>query len=308
MLRQPQFQSMEENSGGDSTIDSQPTLSRLAAELAKLQHAPFGQLPPSATAESEPLLHTIVNSRIGENVKFPELSNLHSHVCHRDSFSCSQSSDIDETQNGSSSHSSLSENDFSSNFSSNPESRSDSVVCISSTKTSRVSISPVVHSKTKPVLIAEVPIESKLITLPATQFTPPFPMLAPIQPVALGQVPKFLPRLPSQLSRSEFSDNLGIRKRSADRFDLTFFGYYDHEPESSSSHVIRVWVNSKLMRFYDCYCGSRKPVQDINKIRAHCRSRDQNVHLCKICLKTFSNHRQLNGHLRIHQLEKPSND
>ncbi|MES1910270.1 MAG: hypothetical protein MHM6MM_002895 [Cercozoa sp. M6MM] len=64
------------------------------------------------------------------------------------------------------------------------------------------------------------------------------------------------------------------RKRSADISDLDFVEYLimDSDKSLPVTHAwrrIRVWINERNMIFYDCECGRRKPVQDLNKIKKH---------------------------------------
>ena len=51
------------------------------------------------------------------------------------------------------------------------------------------------------------------------------------------------------------------RKRSANISELVFSRL--HKPNQPPYNLIRVWVNERNMQFYDCACGRRKAVQDL---------------------------------------------
>jgi hypothetical protein len=90
------------------------------------------------------------------------------------------------------------------------------------------------------------------------------------------------------------------RIRSADVSELSFIGVYNKE-SGPMYEKIRVWENSRRMVFYDCECGKRKPVQDLQKIMRHVERHQVNLYVCDICRKGFSKHLQLNAHMKAHR-------
>lgn len=71
------------------------------------------------------------------------------------------------------------------------------------------------------------------------------------------------------------------RQRSAPISELSF----DHmvDPNDSRFWRIRAWKNERGMLFYDCVCGKRKAVQDLNKIKKHCERHSDGCSRKKSC-------------------------
>jgi hypothetical protein len=77
------------------------------------------------------------------------------------------------------------------------------------------------------------------------------------------------------LIASESPSRKKKRVRSEFRENLSFVGFVDllegteKELAEAKGFRTRRWVNPRGLPFYDCECGSRKPCQDMGKIRKH---------------------------------------
>eukprot|EP01083_Nonionella_stella_P057236 150332_1 len=105
------------------------------------------------------------------------------------------------------------------------------------------------------------------------------------QPISRRSRPKFLespPKNPESrltnlksriMNQESDSDSPRLRKRvrirSAERAQLAYVGLMYARDGPSKWAWIRLWRNEKGMRFYDCVCNCRKPVQDLNKLKSH---------------------------------------
>jgi hypothetical protein len=94
--------------------------------------------------------------------------------------------------------------------------------------------------------------------------------------------------------------NKRYRKRSANISELTFKSMH-----SAPFEHIRIWENDRKMIFYDCDCGRRKPIQDLNKIKRHIQTHSIRKHKCDVCHRNFERYVQLNAHKKAHRYEVP---
>lgn len=70
------------------------------------------------------------------------------------------------------------------------------------------------------------------------------------------------------------------------------------------SHI-RIWTDDKGTNYYDCDCGSRKPVQNLSKIKKHLKLHNSLMYTCPQCGKEFHHYLQLNAHKKIHKVADP---
>lgn len=110
---------------------------------------------------------------------------------------------------------------------------------------------------------------------------------------------------PSIKSNDVFQSDSGTSSRSKRRrrtAKLEDLKYAHRLAETGPHHRVRVFKNDRNMSFYDCECGRRKPSQDLKKTKHHAEMHDVREWRCELCSRGFQSFRQLNGHLRIHNL------
>jgi hypothetical protein len=68
--------------------------------------------------------------------------------------------------------------------------------------------------------------------------------------------------------------------------------------EGNACYRIRLWLNERSMAFYDCECGSRRPVQDLARIRKHLLTHGTQKPSCTVCMQSFDTFALLESHVK----------